>query len=308
VSEARLAGIVPVALLPFQQDGQVDFDSLGRELDFLVDAGVSWVAFGFGSEVFRLTEHELDEVMQRASAHSRGKLDIVANVRAGSTRAAVLRAEAAAAAGARAVMMPLPPYTTVPQAELVTLYRAVVEASGLAIIVQDAPAMSGTELSLSALAAIVENVPDVLALKIETPVSAEKISLLTEAFGATVSVLGGNGGVDFYRELERGAVGTMPSATFADRFVHVWQSFVAGRREDARQAHHELLPFLTLGQRSLDTFLWVEKEALRRRGVIASSRLRDPSVEPTAALRAELETELDRLGEREGARTSAGAH
>ena len=168
--------------------------------------------------------------------------------------------------------------------------------------------MSGTELSLSALAAIVETVPGVLALKIETSASAEKISILTDAFGGTVSILSGNGGIDFYRELERGASGTMPSATFADHFIQVWQSYVAGRRDEAREAHQVLLPFLTLGQRDLDTFLWVEKEALRRRGVIANSRLREPSVEPTAALRRELEAELDRLGELLPEPTPAEAH
>jgi len=127
VSESRLVGVVPIALLPFEQDGRVDFDSLGRGLDFLVESGVSWVGFGFGSEVFRLTEEEVDEVFRFTNGHCKGKLSIIANVRAGSARAAVLRAQAAA--GARAVMMPLPQYATVPQGELVSLYRAVVDGS-----------------------------------------------------------------------------------------------------------------------------------------------------------------------------------
>lgn len=292
---ARLVGIAPVVLLPFDEDGSVDVDALQSELDFLVDTGVEWVAFGFGSEVFRLTERELDEVVALTTEYAHGRLAVIVSVRAGSAKSAVQRAEAAAAAGAAAVMLPMPSYVTVSQNELASVYAAVAAASGLGVIVQDAPAMSGAEFALATLAEIVETVPNVLALKIETSASAEKISRLSELLPDAVPLLGGNGGMDFYRELERGAAGTMPSAAFADLFLAIWTSFASGQRAEARDQHNAMLPFLTLGQRDLDTFLWVEKEALRRRGVIPSSRLRDPSVRPSAALRQELDAELDRL-------------
>jgi 4-hydroxy-tetrahydrodipicolinate synthase len=295
VSRGALAGIVPVILLPFDEDGGVDTASLERELDFLIELGVTWLAFGFGSEVFRLTESELDDVVAFTVRHCRDRAGVIVSVRAGSAPAAARRAEAAAVAGAKGVMLPMPPFATVPQHELVDLYRGVADASGLGIVVQDAPAMSGAEFSLPTLAAIVEEVPGVLALKIETSASAEKMSRLLEQLPDGVSVLGGNGGLDLYRELERGAAGTMPSAALADVFIEICRRYADGEHEQARDLHATLLPLLILGQRDLDTFLYVEKEALRRRGIIDSSRLRTPSARPSAALQREVEAELRRL-------------
>jgi 4-hydroxy-tetrahydrodipicolinate synthase len=225
----------------------------------------------------------------------KGRARVFASVRAGSTKAATLRADALSLAGADALMMPVPPYATVPQGELLAVYRSVAEACALGLVVQDAPAMSGVELSIDVLQRIVDEVPNVLALKIETPASAAKISRLVELLDGAAPVFGGNGGLDFYRELERGASGTMPSAAYPDVFMRIWESFVSGNNDQSRTAHGDLLPLLTLSQRDLDTFLWTEKEISRRRGVIRSSRLRAPSQEVTPGLREELAAELERL-------------
>ncbi|MFZ0214967.1 MAG: hypothetical protein WAM30_03400, partial [Candidatus Dormiibacterota bacterium] len=53
-----LAGVIPIVVTPFARDGALDLDQMGRQIDFLVECGVHWAGFGFGSEMPRL---DLDE-------------------------------------------------------------------------------------------------------------------------------------------------------------------------------------------------------------------------------------------------------
>jgi 4-hydroxy-tetrahydrodipicolinate synthase len=135
----------------------------------------------------------------------------------------------------------------------------------------------------------------VVALKVEAEPSAPKIGRIVKALDSDVAVLGGGAGLDLLHELERGAHGTMPGAALADAFLRVWTLHRAGRRKEARREFDRLLPLLVLGTRSLDTFLFVEKEILRRRGVFSTARLRLPSLPAEPELAAELARLLDTL-------------
>ena len=152
-----------------------------------------------------------------------------------------------------------------------------VAATGRAIMIQDAPSFSLTELSVDLLAELVEEIPEVIALKIETLPSAPKVGAVVKRIAGRVSVLGGAGGGDFYHELRRGADGTVPGAGFVEPFIEVWKTYQTGDEAAARRAFGRLQPLIGLSLRSSDAFLWIQKECLRRRGVLRSANLREPS-------------------------------
>jgi dihydrodipicolinate synthase/N-acetylneuraminate lyase len=290
-----LHGVVPILLTPVLEDGAIAWDDLRREVDFLIARGVSAYGFGFGSEVFRLTEAERDVALGVVVTQTAGRALVIANVLAGSTPAALERAEAAKAIGADAVMLPPPAFGVSDSHALFRHYETVATEVGSPIVVQDAPGMSGIELSAELLVRLAHEVDGVVALKVEAEPSAPKIGQIVKALDSDVAVLGGGAGLDLLHELERGAHGTMPGAALADAFVRVWTLHRAGRREEARHEFDRLLPLLVLGTRSLDTFLFVEKEILRRRGIFSTARLRPPSLPAEPELAAELARLLDNL-------------
>jgi 2-keto-3-deoxy-L-arabinonate dehydratase len=290
-----LRGVVPILMTPVLEDGEIAWDDLRREVEFLVAQGVSAYGFGFGSEVFRLTEAERDAALEVVVRQTDGRAHVIANVLAGSTPAAVERADAARTIGADAVMLPPPAFSTPDPQALFHHYEAVAREVGSPIVVQDAPGMSGIELSPELLLRLAHEVELVVALKVEAEPSAPKIGRIVRALDSDVSVLGGGAGLDLLHELERGAHGTMPGAALADAFLRVWRLHQAERRKEARREFDRLLPLLVLGTRTLDTFLFVEKEILRRRGVFSTARLRLPAQPPDPELRAELDKLLDTL-------------
>ena len=272
----ELAGVIPIVCTPFDEREEVDTGSLAREVDFLLGCGVHGVGIGFGSEIHRLTDDERDLVVTTVAGRVAGRLPVIAGVGAGSLHAACCRARAAGSAGASVLMVTPPPVTGVTADDLVDYYGAVAEASGLPIMVQDAPGMTGVQMPVPTLVRLARQLDAVVALKIEAQPTAPKLGAVAEALEGTAAALGGAGGLDFYHELERGAAGTIPGPAFAARFVTIWRDYVAGRHSAAFEGLASLLPALTLSSRGTDTFLYVQKELLRRKGVLGSARLRRP--------------------------------
>lgn len=291
----RLDGIIPILSMPFADDEAIDVADLLAQIDFLVGLGVQGIGFGFGSELFRLTEAERDETVAVAARHVAGRLPVVVGVGANSTPAAVQRAAAARDAGAD-VLMVTPPAIVQPSPEDVfAYYDRIARAVDLPIIVQDAPGMVGTQMSPALLSRLASEIERVVAIKVEALPTAPKVGAVATLVGEAASVLGGAGGLDFFHELERGASGTIPGAAFPELFVRVWELHRGGQRAEARTLFNSFLPLLSLSSRDLDTFLFVQKEILRRRGVLCSARLRSPCVAPDAPLLAELDALLGDL-------------
>jgi 4-hydroxy-tetrahydrodipicolinate synthase len=288
----RLDGIVPIIAMPFGDDDRIDMADLCREVDFLAGLEIPAFGFGYGSEVLRLTDQERDEVIRVATAHLADRMPLLAGVGAGSVRAVIARAEATALAGADLLMVNAPPGATPDDVRTVMREAA---ATGRGVIVQDAPSISLANLSVDLIEQLVDEIPGIVALKIETVPSAPKIGVVVERVAGRVSVLAGSGGGDFYHELQRGADGTVPGSGFPEAFIDVWKIHKSGDKRRARQAFNRVLPLIHLSLRSSDTFLWIQKECLRRRGVLRSTALRAPSAPLDPKLPAELDDLLNDL-------------
>jgi dihydrodipicolinate synthase/N-acetylneuraminate lyase len=210
-----------------------------------------------------------------------GRVPVMMSCGRPSTAATVGLARAVAACGVDALMV-LPPYVMQPGVRgLIEHYRAVAGATDVPIVLQDAPTLSGVQLSPEILAALVRDVPGIAYLKIEALPSAPKIAelarLLASDEGVTSTLIGGAGGLHLVDELRHGASATMPGCSYADIFVHIWEAFVAGDLAAARHLLHRALPLLLYAGQSFSTFVGTQKEWLRRAGVIGSARLRAPA-------------------------------
>jgi 2-keto-3-deoxy-L-arabinonate dehydratase len=299
---SALQGVIPVVSMPFRDDESVDLDALAAQVEFLLAAGADGVALGLASEVLRLTDAERDAALAAVAGAAAGRVPVVASVGAGSTHAACARAEAALAHGADALMITPP---AAPVAALFDHYTAIAHRCGVPIVVQDAPGMIGVEMPAELLVELATQIEHVVAVKIEADPPAPKISAVAERVGDRCAVLGGAGGVDFARELARGAAGTLPGSGLPELFVRVWRLYRDGEAAAAVELFERHLPLLTLAARAPDLFVFVQKELLRRRGVLPSARLRRPFQTPDHDFVRELDAAL--AGLETGATSERGA-
>ena len=108
-----------------------------------------------------------------------------------------------------------------------------------------------------------------------------------------MGVFGGYYGRWMLSELARGATGFMPAADTVDVHVQVWEAWQRGDTASAREIFNRLLPLINLSV-LLETALL--KEVLVRRGVFASTRMRQPgALQLDDADHAELDAILENL-------------
>ena len=180
-------------------------------------------------------------------------------------------------------------------AALADYYETIATEIGLPVVVQDAPALTGTAMSAAFLAGLGRDIANVAAIKIETMPPAPKVGDVVALPHGPAAILGGAGGIDFYHELERGADGTVPGVAMAELFVAVAARHASGDRAGARRLFNRYLPLLAIAARGGDTFFAVQLAILARRGIVTRTAIRPPSdVDPHLA--GEVAVLLDDLG------------
>ena len=292
-----LGGVIPILVTPFAVDGSIDLNQLDRELDFLVSADIRWAGFGFGSEVPRLDPDELTATVAHAVDHVAGRMGIIGNAEMTSARSGTSAVRRVAETGAALAMVRPSLLAGIGADALFDTFAEVAANGGLPIVVQDAPQNTGVILPAPTLARMLVEIPGVAAVKVEPPGPAPKISAVIQALsGRPGTIIGGVGGVDFVHERQRGAAGTMPGPAYPEVFALAAAQLDRGERAAAFSTHGRLLPLITLCSRDMDTFLFVQKHILRRRGVLDEPVLRAPHLPLEPGLVAEVDTLLEDLG------------
>ena len=290
---AMLQGVIPVLPMPFDEDGEIEVEELRRVTEFLAGQQVPAIAFGFASDVGRLTDAERDAAVRVVADAAGSAMPVIATVQANSTPALLRRADGALQSGASMLMITPPAGGPFAPEELVAHFDAVAARAGVPLIVQDAPAQSGVEMPVALLARLANELPAVIAVKTEASPTAPRVGALVEALGGSAGVMGGAGGLDFLNELERGASGTLPGAAFPELFVTVFDLHRAGRHDDARALFGRMLPILLLSTRDHETFCYTQRAILRRRGILRHVRTRPPRPPLDPGLERELDIAMD---------------
>jgi len=273
-------GLWGVLATPFDDGLAVDLASLRNEVEsFVADGCDGLVALGVFGEASSLSADEAVEVARAVASTT--DLPYVLGLSERNPDAVVLQARRLLAA------VPRPPVALMAQiadadpAVAAASLRGLYEATGIGILLQDYPVVSGITVSDEQVVTIVESCPFVVGVKSETPPTSVAIAHLAPRLD--VPVFGGLGGVGLLDELAAGSAGAMTG------FSHpaVLAAVLAAHREGGFVAARDVwAPWLPLAnfEGQLRVGLAIRKEVLRRRGVIASARVRRPALSLPATL------------------------
>jgi 4-hydroxy-tetrahydrodipicolinate synthase len=287
-----LAGVLPVAQLPYRDDESIDFEALEVELDWLLRQGAHGVVMAMVTETLRLTAGERKDVAATLCQAMRNRGPAIISVGAESTFAAIDFALHAESAGATALMV-IPPISVAPlHAELVRYFRRIIEAVNLPVIVQDASAYVGRPIGIESMRLLLDEFgPHRVLFKPEASPLGPQLSALRDVTGGRARVFEGSGGIALLDNHRRGIVGTMPGADLIVGVVALWKALERG---DDAAAYRISLPLSSLVslQTGLDGFLAIEKHLLARQGVFRNTIVRGPV---GYVLDDETRAEVDRL-------------
>lgn len=291
-----LQGILPVLPTPFAATGAADAAAFGRVVRFAVACGVDGVVFpGFASEVETLAGDERAALLRALMAEVDGRLPVIAGASAPLWQEVAAHGQMAAALGVRHLMVQPPRSIGTGAPALIDFLGNVAAAvPGVELILQNAPAPRGSDLSPEAIVEIAHAVPQVTYVKEETLPSGPAISHVVARRPATLlGVIGGGGARFVLDEYARGACAAMPAVEIADLHVALDRAWRTGRHDEARDIYVRTLPLLVL--QSVYR-MRLTKHVLIRRGVLDNSAVRAPTPDLDADALADIDANLAELG------------
>lgn len=268
------AGVYPILATPFDEQENLDLESFQRLIRFMAGIGVDGVTIlgGLG-EANRLLDWERKQLI-RTAVEAAGRLPVIVGISHGGTQAALALGQMAQSLGAQAVMV-APPWEPTPSEERIfEHYLRVAEGLAIPVVVQDHPASTQVHMSVAFLLRLAQASPRIACIKEEALPTPARIAALVRGMGSRrVPVLTGLGALYGLFDLEQGASGFNTGFAFPEVLMAMVKAAGKGDWERARQIYTRFLPLIVFEQQP---GVAIRKECLRRRGLIASARVRHP--------------------------------
>jgi 4-hydroxy-tetrahydrodipicolinate synthase len=274
VSNRLPQGLWGVLATPFDDHLDVDLASLRTEVAaFAADGCDGLVALGVFGEAASLRADEADAVAQTVAACT--DLPYVLGLSERDPDAVIAQARRLLEAVPRAPIALMAQISDADPAAAAASLKRLYDATGVGILVQDYPVVSGVTVSDEQVVALVSACPFVVGVKSETPPTSVAVAHLAPKLD--VPVFGGLGGVGLLDELASGSAGAMTGFSHPAALAAVLRAHRDGGFDAARNAWAPWLPLANF-EGQLRVGLAIRKELLRRRGVIACSLVRPPAL------------------------------
>lgn len=269
-----LSGMLPVLPTPYSADGAVDLRAMERIVDFASSAKADGLVFpGFASEVSELTATERNSLLGVIARRAPQGLPLIAGASAPDALEVIGHAKMARTLGIDHLMIQ-PPVAIGGEFDSVMRFLAPIAEAlpDMKIILQNAPAPRGSDLSPATISRIVTEISQIAYIKEETLPAGPAITYLLENRPKSLlGVIGGGGARYILDEYARGACAAMPAVEIIDLHVALDRAWRAGRKAEARDIYVRTLPLLTL-QTVYRTRL--TKHVLMRRNVLKNADVR----------------------------------
>ncbi|GAB3263714.1 dihydrodipicolinate synthase family protein [Arthrobacter pigmenti] len=289
-------GLWGILATPFQgRELSVDIESVTRQVRLFADlpaAGV--VALGVFGEGAALDQREQAEVVSAVMEAGDG-LPAVVGLSARATAPAIEQGRVSIeASGSQLAGLMVQVNSAKPEV-LARHLTAIYEATGIGIVLQDYPLISGVRISSAQILETLHLCPFISAVKSEAPPTAVAIAELTAR--TDVPVFGGLGGVGLLDELAAGAAGAMTGFSRPEGLRAAIDAWNAGGMSAAYEAFAPYLPLANF-EAQPGIGLALRKELFRRRGTFTDASVRPPAPAMPASLSGIMQQHLDELEKR----------
>jgi len=150
-----LTGVLVALASPLTREGEVDREGVGRLIEHVVGGGVHGVlALGSTGETASLDEPSRRSILDTVVAATRGRVPVMCGVAQSQLSSAIAEVEAAARAGADAVLVAPPFYYPTDQAGVLSFYRAIADRASLPVLVYNIPQFTKVAVEAATVATL----------------------------------------------------------------------------------------------------------------------------------------------------------
>ncbi|WP_445400021.1 4-hydroxy-tetrahydrodipicolinate synthase [Zobellella sp. An-6] len=237
-----LSGSIVALVTPMTAQGEVDFTSLRRLVDYHLACGTGAIAaMGTTGESPTLATDEHLEVVRAVVEQAEGRLPVIGGCGSNDTRQAIRLSRAMEEMGVTAGLSVTPYYNKPSQAALRAHYTAITEASGLPQILYNVPGRTGCDLLPDTVGRLAELAP-VIGIK-EASGRLERVGQLKSCCGDDFLLLSGDDhlALDFVRLGGHGVVSVTANVAAAE-MAALFRAALAGDWPVAEALQRRLLP------------------------------------------------------------------
>ena len=162
----QLRGTGVALATPFKKDGSLDFESLQKLINFVIEGGVEYViSLGTTGETPVLTREEKLEIVEFTYTSVNSRVPVVVGVAGNNTAAVVKEVESFPLEKAVAVLTASPSYNRPSQEGIYQHYKALSKASLRPVILYNVPSRTGSNITAETTLRIAKDLENVCGIK-----------------------------------------------------------------------------------------------------------------------------------------------
>ena len=242
---SQLSGVLTALATPFASDGEIDEKTLRRLVDRSIDGGVDGVvACGSTGEFAAMSGAERRHLVETVIDQTAGRVPVVAQTGALSTREAVALSRHAQAAGASVLMVVTPYYEPLTLDETLRYLRTVADAVDIPIMLYNLPGATGVNLTPDIVGQLAREVDNIRYIK-DTSADMAQAGQLIHRHGDVISTFIGWDSL-LLTSIAEGAAGVMAGTAnvMPAELVSIHRALRAGELDRARAEWARIYPLM----------------------------------------------------------------
>lgn len=239
MASINLKGMGVALVTPFKADKSIDFDALGRIIEYQIQNGVDYlVVLGTTSENPTLSADEREAIKDFVADRVADRVPMVLGVGGNNTAAVVSEARTVDTRRFRAILSVVPYYNKPSQEGIYQHYKAIAEASPLPVILYNVPGRTGVNMTAETTLRLAAEFPHIIAIK-EASGNMVQVDEIIKHKPDDFMVISGDDAVTFPL-ITLGAVGVISviGNAFPREFSRMVRLALAGDYAAARTIHH----------------------------------------------------------------------
>lgn len=247
MKNVKLTGMGVALITPFKDDESVDYDALGKLLDYQIKNGSDFlVILATTAETPTLTEAEKNKIKSYIVDKINGQVPVVLGVGGNCTNAVVEELKTRDLSGIDAILSVVPFYNKPSQEGLYQHYKKIAKASKFPVILYNVPGRTGVNMSAETTLRLANDFENIVAVK-EASGNLEQVNEIIKNKPDGFNVLSGDDGMA-YPIMTMGGVGVISviGNAFPKEFSKMIRLCASGEYEHALIIHNQFTELFKL--------------------------------------------------------------
>jgi 4-hydroxy-tetrahydrodipicolinate synthase len=232
-------GLGIALVTPFTTDGEVDYKSLKKLVEYQIDNGADFLCIlATTGEAPCLTKEEKDKITELVKEVNKGRIKILKYCGGNNTRAVVDEIKNTDWSGIDGILSICPYYNKPSQEGLYQHFKAISQASPLPIVLYNVPGRTGINMKAETTVRLARDFDNIVAIK-EASGSLEQVDDIIKHKPDNFDVISGDDALTFSM-VASGAAGVISviGNALPKQFSRMIRLEFKGEYEPARKIHH----------------------------------------------------------------------